>query len=159
MAASIDFVLFVLGIFISSGKDWYVGRRWAACVEDSISDFNYAKHEWNILCNHVVVGLTLQIEVVLLEGWAREKSSVCERSAIVWRDKIIKMSEPPLAGSPARGWTLGYLWPSGPPLCSTCCNKVINLHLNDFPWWYFRIFSLEEQSVILSQLLGTSYVF
>ena len=78
----------------------------------------YAKHEWNILCNHIVVGLTLQIEVVSLEGWAREESSVCERSAIIWRDKIIKMSEPPLAGSPActRGWTPGYLWPSGPPL-------------------------------------------
>ena len=47
-------------------------------------------------------------------GW-RGKSSVCEWSAIVWRDKIIKMSEPPLVG-PSQGWTSGYLRPSGPQL-------------------------------------------
>ena len=113
MAASIDFRLFVLGIFISSAKArtdilGILSGRFFARLIPTING-------QNILRNHVVVDLTLQIEVVLLEGWAREKSSVCERSAIVWRDKIIKMSEPPLAGSPL-GWTSGYLWPSGPPL-------------------------------------------
>ena len=130
--------LFVLWIFISSGKDLYVGQCWAACAEDVKSVLCQTWIEYSVQPCCSGSDLTLQIEVVLLEGWSRDKSSVCERSAIVWRDKIIKMSEPPLAGSPARGWTLGYLWPSGPPLCSTCCNKVINLYLNDFPRWIFQ---------------------
>ena len=41
-----------------------------------------------------------------LEGEAREKSSVFERSAIVWQDKIIKMSEPPLQPADI-GWPTG----------------------------------------------------
>ena len=49
-----------------------------------------------------------------LTSEVREKSSVCGESAIVWRDKIIKMSEPPLVGT-SQGWTSGYLRPSGPP--------------------------------------------